>query len=98
MGGLLIEGGGDRRGGGGGVPDGDGDSREASRDGASTSGGYNRRLGLAEEPLNSLAIGFVAELPCELKYSGGADNRHAYAPASAINLAMAVLGGRLLDS
>lgn len=52
---------------------------------------------MAEEPLDGLAVGFVTELASQLENTGGANDRHAYSPAAAIDLAVAVLGGRLLD-
>lgn len=51
---------------------------------------------MTEKPLDSLSIGLVAELTGELENPGGADYRHANAAASAVDLAVAVLGGRLL--
>lgn len=51
---------------------------------------------MAEEPLYSLAVGFVAELTSKLKNTCGADDRHADAPSPAVDLAVTVLRGWLL--
>lgn len=76
---------------------GDGDGGEAGGGGSGSSGGYDRGLGLAEKPLDGLAVGLVTELTSELEDTGGADDGHADAPATAINFAVTVLRGGLLD-
>lgn len=48
---------------------------------------------MAEEPLDGLAVGAVAELACELENARGAERRHSDAAAAAVNLGVAVLGG-----
>lgn len=48
---------------------------------------------MAEEPLDSLAVGAVAEFAGQLEYPGGAEWRHTDAAASAVDLGVAVLGG-----
>ncbi|KAJ4838861.1 hypothetical protein Tsubulata_010895 [Turnera subulata] len=75
---------------------GDGDGGEAGRGGAGPCGGYNRGLGLAEEPLDGLAVGFVAELAGQLEDPGGAYDGHPDSPSPAVHLAVTVLGRRLL--
>lgn len=92
---LLVEGCGERR--GGGVTDGDGYGGEARRRGAGTGGSDDRGLGLAEEPLDGLAVGLVTKLASELEDTGGTNDGHADAPPSAVDLAVAVLCGRFLD-
>ncbi|KAL2339371.1 hypothetical protein Fmac_007311 [Flemingia macrophylla] len=74
-----------------------GDGGEGGGGGAGAGGGDDGGLSLAEEPLDGLAVGLVAELPRELEDAGGADDGHANAAAAAVHLAVAVLGWRLLD-
>lgn len=52
---------------------------------------------MTEEPLDGLTVGFVTQLASELEDSGGANDGHPDPPASTIDLAVTVLGGRLLD-
>lgn len=85
-------GGGDR-----GRADGDGGGGRLLRGDARPGGGDDGGLGLAEEPLDGLAVGLVAELAGELEDAGGADDGHADAAAAAVDLAVAVLGGRLAN-
>jgi len=57
-----------------------GGQRERGRDGcergrrygARAGGGDDGRLGLLQQPLHGLAVGLVAELPCELEDPRGA--------------------------
>lgn len=74
-----------------------GDSGEARRSGAGAGSGDDGGFRLAEEPLDGLAVGLVAELARELEDAGGADDRHANAAPAAVDLAVAVLGRRFLD-
>ncbi|EAZ25173.1 hypothetical protein OsJ_08973 [Oryza sativa Japonica Group] len=84
-------------GGGVGAEGGRGGGGEGGRGGAGAGGGDDGGLGLAEEPLDGLAVGLVAELAGELEDAGGADDGHADAAAAAVDLAVAVLGGRLAN-
>uniref|UniRef100_A0A0D9YKK7 Uncharacterized protein n=1 Tax=Oryza glumipatula TaxID=40148 RepID=A0A0D9YKK7_9ORYZ len=84
-------------GGGVGAEGGRGGGGEGGRGGAGAGGGDDGGLGLAEEPLDGLAVGLVAELAGELEDASGADDGHADAAAAAVDLAVAVLGGRLAD-
>lgn len=52
---------------------------------------------MAEEPLDSLAVGAVAELARELEDAGGAEWGHADSPAAAIDLGVAVARGGRVD-
>lgn len=52
---------------------------------------------MAEEPLDGLAVGFVAELSGQLEDSSGAYDRHADSPPSPVDFAVSVLGRRFLD-
>jgi hypothetical protein len=83
-GGVLVGGGG-----------GGGCGAEGGRGGSRARGGDDGRLGLAEEPLDGLAVRLVPELSGELEDAGGADDGHA--DAAAVHLAVPVLGGRLAD-
>ncbi|KAM1037049.1 hypothetical protein FF1_031956 [Malus domestica] len=47
-------------------------------------------LSLADEPLDGLAVGLVAELTCELEDTCCADDGHADAAAPSIDLAVSV--------
>ena len=82
-----------RNGGGGGGDRGGGGGDGGGWDGAGAGGGDNGGLGLAEEPLDGLSVGAVAELAGELEDAGGAEERHADAAAPAVDLGVAVLGG-----
>ena len=66
-------------------------------DGAGAGGGDDGGLGVAEEPLDRLAVGAVAELARELENARGAERWHADAAAAAVYLGVAVLGGGSLD-
>lgn len=57
---------------------------------AGAGGGDDGSLGVAEKPLDSLAVGAVAELARELEDPGGAHRRHPHAPPPAIDLRVAV--------
>lgn len=78
---------------GGGV----GGGGEAGGGGAGAGGGDDGGLGLAEEPLDGLAVGLVPELARQLEDTCGADDRHADAAAAAVDLRVAVFRGRFLD-
>lgn len=65
--------------------------------GAGANGGDDGWLRLTEKPLNGLAVGLVAELAVELEDVGGVDDVHADAAAEGVDLAVAILGGRLAD-
>lgn len=90
----MVEGSGDastRR-----ASDGDGDGGEAGRGCSGARGCYDRRLGLAEQPLDGLAVRFVAQFAGQLEYPGRANDRHTDSPPAPVDFAMTVLGGRLL--
>jgi len=74
-----------------------GDGGERGRCGAGAGGGYDGGLGLAEEPLDGLAVGLVAELARELEDARRAYDRHANTPPPAVDLAVTVLGRRFLN-
>lgn len=52
---------------------------------------------MTEKPLDGLTIGFVTQLARELENTCGANDGHANTASTAVNLAVTVLGGRLLD-
>jgi len=70
---------------------------EAGGRGAGPGGGDDGRLGLAEEPLDGLAVGLVPQLARELEDARRAYYGHSYAAPAAVDLAVSVLGWRLLD-
>lgn len=70
---------------------------EISRGGTSTSSGNNGRLSLAKEPLDGLAVGFMTKLSSQLKYSGGADDGHTDAAATAVDFTVTVLRRGFFD-
>ena len=74
-----------------------GDGGERGRCGAGAGGGDDGGLGLAEEPLDGLAVGLVAELTRELEDARRAYDRHANAASAAVDFAVTVLGRRLLN-
>lgn len=95
----MVEGSG--YGGGGGivvVAEGDGDGGEAGGGGPGAGGGDDGGFSLAEEPLDGLAVGLVAELAGELEDTCGADDWHADATTSAVDLAVSVLSRGFLHS
>lgn len=65
---------------------------ETGRSNAGSGGGDDGRLGLAEEPFDGLAVGFVAEFSGELEDTCGADDGHADSAAAAVHFAVAVFG------
>ncbi|PON60337.1 hypothetical protein PanWU01x14_153230, partial [Parasponia andersonii] len=74
-----------RRGGGRG-----GGEDRSGRGRARAGGGDDGGLSLAEEPLDGLAVGSVAELPGQLEDTGRAHGRHPNPAASPVHLGVAV--------
>lgn len=66
---------------------------DRGRDGSRPGGGDDGGFGLLEEPLDGLAVGFVAELPGELEDARGAEGGHADPTAAAVHLGVAVVLG-----
>lgn len=84
--------------GGGGVgEDGPGGGGDGGGDRAGAGGSDDGGLGLAEEPLDGLAVGAVAELAGELEDAGGGERRHADPAAAAVDLGVAVLAANGRD-
>ncbi|KAL4362618.1 hypothetical protein GQ457_04G004510 [Hibiscus cannabinus] len=77
--------------------DGNRDGGEAGGDGPSAGGGYDRRLGLTQEPLDGLTVGFMAQLASQLEDTSGTNDGHPDSPSTTIDFAVTVLGGRLLN-
>lgn len=74
-----------------------GGGREGGGCGSGASGSDYGRLGMAKEPLDGLAVGFVTKLAGELEDAGCADDWHADAAASAVDFRVAVFGRRFFD-
>jgi hypothetical protein len=85
---LVVGGGGGRGRRGGGDEDG--------RGGAGARGGHDGGLGLAEQPLDGLAVGLEPQLAGELEHARRAHDRHAHAPPAPVHLAVPVLAAALL--
>ncbi|KAI7998961.1 hypothetical protein LOK49_LG10G01666 [Camellia lanceoleosa] len=83
---------GDRPLGGGMVPVGGGE--RLRRRGASAGGGKERGPGRAEEPLDRLTVGSVAEFASQLEDPGGTERRHPDPPPPAVHLRVTVLQRR----
>ncbi|KAJ4900394.1 Uncharacterized protein Rs2_14345 [Raphanus sativus] len=81
---------------GGVSPDRDRRGGETRRSRAGSRRGDDRRLGLAEKPLDRLAVGFVAELSRQLEHASRADDRHPDPPPSPVDFAVSVFRRRFL--
>ena len=70
--------------------------RRREQDGVDVGDGDDGRLGLLQQPLHGLAVGFVAKLPREMEDSRGAQRGHPNPAAPAVDLGEAVLVGSSL--
>lgn len=76
---------------------GGGGRNRLSRESAGAGGGDDGGLGVAEEPLDGLPVGAVAELPGQLEDPGGAHGRHPDSPSPTVDFGVAVPGRRGLS-
>ncbi|KAK3033618.1 hypothetical protein RJ639_033743 [Escallonia herrerae] len=74
------------------VTEGDVEGREIGRYGTGAGSSDDSRFSVMQQPLNRLAVRLVTQLPSQLEDPGGAQDRHADAPPSAVDLGVAVLG------
>lgn len=91
IGGILV-----RRGCGGGDFESAVNRHGNGGNGTGTSSGDDGGLGPLEKPADSFAVGLVAELTSQLEDTGGTGGRNSDSAASALDLGVAILGGRSL--